>query len=584
MTVFISQAIQAQPFIYQIDSTAFSALMLEGGMMQIKYADVNHDGHVDLINIGDHGSPFINTNQHGICVFFGNGTGTGWVLHQNGNFGYGGIAAGDINNDGLMDVAYSMHHDYSTNDFGNQLIEAALGDGTGMNWTPWDDSLATAGETYGMFGTDLGDANNDGWLDILSGSFGCCAGTHVYLNNGTGVWSHSFGFLGGNTMHYCHFGEFNHDGNLDFIHCHQNAGVYFGNGLGNFTAAHLNLPPTGTLGFDDVAAADVDNDGDDEIAFISQNTPYVYRWNNITQQWNSISSGIAVSGTAWVVELGDLDADGWADLVVGSGNSIYIFKNNNGTSWTNVYQQAFPNLTRFEDIAIADVDHNGYGDITFVARFQISLFTYRNKMWLLRNLMPATQLSIQMIYPAGFECVPNNAVRFIRWQSQVPAGHPSSVSIEFSYTGPAGPWIPVAGGVPNNGVYQVQAPSSLVSNDCYLRLIVTDSITWQTDTAMNANPFQIGTCNPALLLADSGQPLAAYVTPNPFHSFFTLVRPQATANAIISIYDATGRLMLEQTATGKHHHILRGNIAPGIYFLHLREGHQTSIFKLLCSH
>src|ERR1051325_2253383 len=180
-SVLLVKGVNAQlPFTYSIDSTSFSALLLEGGMTQIRFADVNKDGFLDIISIGDHGSPNVNTNQHGITVWFGNGTGTNWTLYQNGGFGYGGCAVGDLNNDGNPDIAYSLHHNYSSTDFGDQLIEAAIGDGTGMNWTPYDDGLASNGESWGMFGTDIGDINDDGWLDIGSNSFGAGQGIHIY--------------------------------------------------------------------------------------------------------------------------------------------------------------------------------------------------------------------------------------------------------------------------------------------------------------------------------------------------------------------------------------------------------------------
>ena len=149
------------PLAYREQTGGFAAPGLDGGDTEVEFADVNGDGHLDLVSIGDHGSPFVNTQQHGVMVWFGNGSG-GWSLSQNGNFGYGGVAVGDVDNDGRLDVAYGMHHDYSSNDFGDQLIEVALGDGSGLAWTPWDDGLATNGETYGMFATDLADVDNDG--------------------------------------------------------------------------------------------------------------------------------------------------------------------------------------------------------------------------------------------------------------------------------------------------------------------------------------------------------------------------------------------------------------------------------------
>ena len=150
-----------------------------------------------------------------------------------GDFGYGGIAAGDVNNDGLMDVGYAMHHNYSSSDFGDQLIEVALGDGTGLNWTPWDDGLATNGEDWGMFGTDFADIDNDGDLDIASISVGCCSGIHVYRNNLDGTWTQSFGFNAGNSSMIIQFGDINNDGAEDFIVDHESGTAYFGDGNGS---------------------------------------------------------------------------------------------------------------------------------------------------------------------------------------------------------------------------------------------------------------------------------------------------------------------------------------------------------------
>src|SRR4030095_725656 len=220
---------------YTESSTGLQTVLWDGGKTEIEFADINRDGYKDILSIGDHGNPNINTQEHGVMVYFGNGSGSNWNLFQFGNFGYGGIAIGDINNDNIPDIAYGMHHNYSSNDLGNQILEAALGDGTGMNWTAWDDSLATNGETYGMFTTDFGDVDNDGKLDIGSISFGCCAGVHIYRNLGTGVWRQSFGFTGGNTSMEFQFGDINNDGYLDFAVAHQYGTPYFGDGNGNFT-------------------------------------------------------------------------------------------------------------------------------------------------------------------------------------------------------------------------------------------------------------------------------------------------------------------------------------------------------------
>src|SRR5262249_27011936 len=156
----------------------------------------------------DHGSPFIGSDEHGVMVWFGDGQGN-WSVTQTGRFGYGGVALGDVNNDGGMDVGFGMHHNYSGEPLGNRLLGGALRDGSGEQWTPWDEGVATSGETYGMFETDFADVDNDGLLDLGAISFGCCAGLHVYRNNGDGTWYQSFGFVGGNARNNFVFGDVN---------------------------------------------------------------------------------------------------------------------------------------------------------------------------------------------------------------------------------------------------------------------------------------------------------------------------------------------------------------------------------------
>ena len=142
----------------------------EGGNTELELADINNDGNLDIICVGDHGSPYVNSDQHGIMVWLGNGDGT-WSVNQVGEFGYGGIEAGDLNLDGYLDIVWGVHHNYGPSGFGDTLIGAALGDGTGSNWIPWATGLGTSGEDWGMFETDLADFDCNGLLDLISQSF-----------------------------------------------------------------------------------------------------------------------------------------------------------------------------------------------------------------------------------------------------------------------------------------------------------------------------------------------------------------------------------------------------------------------------
>ncbi len=41
---------------------------MEGGRTELEMVDINNDGNIDILSIGDHGSPYINTSEHGVMV------------------------------------------------------------------------------------------------------------------------------------------------------------------------------------------------------------------------------------------------------------------------------------------------------------------------------------------------------------------------------------------------------------------------------------------------------------------------------------------------------------------------------------
>jgi hypothetical protein len=525
MTILLSfSGNPSTPISYIESSSGLQTMNLDGGRTEIEMADINSDGHIDFLSIGDHGSPYVNTQEHGIMVWFGNGTGANWVLFQNGNFGYGGIAIGDVNNDGKLDAAYAMHHNYSSNDFGNQLIEAALGDGTGNNWAPWDDSLATQGESWGMFSTDLGDFDNDGKLDIGSVSFGCCAGVHMYKNLGNGAWRQTFGFTGGNCEMDMVFGDMNNDGNLDAAVAHSYGTPYFGDGNGNFTLQQTGLPPGGNLGYRGVSLGDVDNDGAKELAFIQTASPNngklnVWKWSYGTQSWQDLSGSLPTSPSYSATALYDMNMDGYADLVVFGAGQVTIWAGNGGTNWTQLVSfTGFTSPGGYSDMTVGDADHNGYADIVIEASQSCGTFCTRNIIKFFKETTPFTMLSITPMFPRGYERFKNNSVRFVEWVSSAPQNQTTKVKLEFSWSGTGGPWTLMADSLPNNGRYQWTVPSEVNSANCFIRHTVYIP-GGASATGITPNPFIVG--NPLGISSNNEQPAEYRLYqnyPNPFNA------------------------------------------------------------------
>ena len=445
----------------------------EGGRTEFELGDVNGDGHVDIVSVGDHGSPHIGTDQHGIMVWRGDGTG-GFALVMTGDLGYGGVALGDADGDGWMDVGYGVHHDYAAVDLGDQLLEVALGDGSGAAWTPWDDGLASAGETWGMFGTDFGDVDNDGDLDLGSNSFGCCAGAHVYLNGGDGSWTHSFGFLSGNSDMDFAFCDFTGDGQLDFVAANSSGVAWRGDGTGSFVAAEGNLGGGSTHYFG-IAAGDVDGDGADEVAYRSGGQPRVWKWTP-GDLWLDLSGGLAAAGSVQLTKLVDMDRDGRRDLVT-FGDGVASVWRRLADGWDAPQSTVLPGggSKTGKALAVGDLDHNGYPDL-LVLQDEGGLFSGGgNELYALYETSAPAGLSPDLVEPGPGRTWRGGQVRFLEWTGAAPAADPGRVWVELSTSGPAGPWIGLASGLPNNGRAQVVVPGGIASDACHLRLTVVNA-------------------------------------------------------------------------------------------------------------
>ncbi len=463
----LASALPAQTPTYVESIDGLDEPKLDGGATEVEMGDVNGDGYVDLVSIGDHGSPYINTDQHGVMVWFGDGTGS-WHVFQSGTFGYGGVALGDVNGDGLMDVGYGMHHNYSGNDLGDQLLEVALGDGTGTSWTPWDDGLATAGETWGMFGTDFADVDADGDLDIASISFGCCNGVHVYLNQGDGTWVHSWGGEGGNSGEKLYFGEIDGDGLPDLVTSWDGGTVFLGDGGGGFTLADTGLP--GGSWRQGVSVGDVDGDGRDDVAWATSAGALEVWRRDEAGAWVDLGAGLPDSGGWQATQLWDMDGDGNVDLVAYGDGRFALWLSDGAGGWTPATSFTTPEPGDVEAFRVGgDADHNGRADIVVVVD-EGGYFNSRNQLRFFREASVPDTFTVRVDRPTPGATILPGSVRFIDWATAVPGGEAALVALAWRADG--GAWNPIEIGVPNNGRYQWLVPDTLAGDELEIAVAV----------------------------------------------------------------------------------------------------------------
>jgi uncharacterized protein (TIGR03437 family) len=174
-------------------------------------ADFNQDGKPDL-GVG----PQCDSPQCAVRVFLGNGDGTFrdpvFLGPDEGDYG---IAAGDFNGDGSIDLAVLSFADLQDEPNGARVF-VMFGDGHG-GFAPARTVFELSAENGGLAAADL---NNDGRADLVVGANGSA---DVFLGNKDGSFMHSYSTTVGNVSTVgiggsaVAIGDLDGDGSLDLL-------------------------------------------------------------------------------------------------------------------------------------------------------------------------------------------------------------------------------------------------------------------------------------------------------------------------------------------------------------------------------
>jgi len=249
----------------------------------------------------------------------------------------GGVAVGDVNNDGLDDIYFT------SNLHGNELY---LNKGN-LEFENVTEVSKTQGNRGWTTGTNMVDINNDGLLDIYvckSGPYDKASllGNELYINKGTNAngiptFQESAAMYGLNdTSHSIQsaFFDFDLDGDLDMFLMNHNPQTF---GMGDTET----FSPLG------------------DKFYVNENGTYINRTEEVGIYSNAISYGLGLG-------VSDLNLDGWPDVYVSNDydERDYMYINQKNGTFKEVVKKATNHISNFAmGNDIADFDNDGYMDI-----------------------------------------------------------------------------------------------------------------------------------------------------------------------------------------------------------------------------